>query len=287
SLLSDSRLSSLPALPVSLESLSIKNNRPLTELHPGDFTTLPRSEAGDHLPLPNLTSLRLSSSRLQKIHPFAFATLPALKSLYLNGNNFQSISSIDPDAFGNLTTLLSLHLNGVTTLSPRVFRHLPCLQEVSLGEKLTCDCDLLDLVKWIKKTAVKVNPSPPTCLSGPSRKNLYEEDLFGTCPTTTVSPTTEPTLQICPTLSPSLSMKTPSQSPPVTTPAWTTPNSSKPQAPAVGLPESAVVGLAVGVPLFLIILAMAAGLCFLRRKGRPSAEHVGVRASGQTQQEVF
>ncbi|XP_078670206.1 uncharacterized protein LOC144910705 [Branchiostoma floridae x Branchiostoma belcheri] len=309
--MSNSKLSSLPALPVSLESLSIFNNRPLTELRPGDFTT--RSETGDHLPLPNLTSLQLSRSGLQKIHPFAFATLPALTSLNLHGNSFQSISSIDSDAFGNLTTLLSLNIDGVTTLSPRVFRHLPCLQSVTLGEKLTCDCDLLDLVKWIKKTTV--NPSPPTCwfprkLRERSLKSLREEEL-GTCSSdnrTTAPPTTDPMVQICPTLSPSLSTTTLSQSPPVTTP-----KSSKPQAAAVGLPESAVVGLAVGVPLFLIILMMAAGFFFLRRKGRPSAEpvrqtqqqeapiglaevstddspynsieHMGARTSGQTQQQ--
>ncbi|XP_078670208.1 uncharacterized protein LOC144910706 isoform X2 [Branchiostoma floridae x Branchiostoma belcheri] len=244
--LSDTRLSSLPALPVSLESLSIKNNTPITELHPGDFTTLPRSETGDHLPLPNLTSLRLWDSGLQKIHPFAFATLPALTSLNLHGNSFQSISSIDSDAFGNLTTLLSLNIDGVTTLSP------------------------------------PVNPSPPTCwfprkLRERSLKSLGEEEL-GTCSSdnrTTAPPTTDPMVQICPTLSPSLSTTTLSQSPPVTTP-----KSSKPQAAAVGLPESAVVGLAVGVPLFLIILLMAAGFLFLRRKGRPSAEPVR-----QTQQQ--
>ncbi|KAI8499639.1 hypothetical protein Bbelb_226900 [Branchiostoma belcheri] len=278
--MSNCKLSSLPALPVSLESLLIINNRPLTELRPGDFTTLPRSETGDHLPLPNLTSLVLSESGLQKIHPFAFATLPALTSLNLYRNSFQSISSIDSDAFGNLTTLLSLNVDEVTTLSPRVFRHLPCLQSVTLGEKLTCDCDLLDLVKWIKKTTV--NPSPPTCwfprkLRERSLKSLGEEEL-GTCSTdnrTTAPPTTDPMVQICPTLSPSLLTTTLSQSPPVTTP-----KSSKPQAVAVGMPESAVLGLAVGVPLFLIILAMAAGFLFLRRKGRPSAEPVR-----QTQQQ--
>ncbi|XP_078670204.1 uncharacterized protein LOC144910704 isoform X1 [Branchiostoma floridae x Branchiostoma belcheri] len=394
--LSNTRLSSLPALPVSLESLDINNDQLLTELRPGDFTTLPRSETGDHLPLPNLTSLVLSNSGLQKIHPFAFATLPALTSLNLYRNDFQSVSSLDPDAFGNLTTLLSLNIDGVTTLSPRVFRHLPCLQAVTLGEKFTCNCDLLDLANWIKQTAVKVNPSPPTCffprpLRDRSLETLREED-FGTCPATTVPPATEPTLQICPTPSPSPSMTTAQGTPPVAPPDSSEPPMSSPtsgqaetcigpsqvtvenvqdssaevewvhggstdltgfeiqyktvgkkswiptqrihstsrsfsitdllpdtsyiacvavfcngvkfmeppvddceifttgrtesntQAPVgsvgKGMPQSAVVGLAVGVPLFLIILAMTAGLCFLRRKGRSSAEHVG-----QTQQQ--
>ncbi|XP_066277049.1 leucine-rich repeat neuronal protein 2-like [Branchiostoma lanceolatum] len=207
--LSESRLRSLPALPVSLESLTIfRNNQLLTDIRLGDLTTLPRSGTGDHLPLPNLTSVHLADTGLQKIHPFAFATLPALTSLDLSRNNFQSTSSVDPDAFGNLTTLLSLNIDRVTTWSPRVFRHLPCLQTVTLGTRFTCDCDVLDLGKWINKTVVNVRPSPPTCflprpLRGRSLERLREEDLGRTCPATTVPPATEPAVQFCPTPSPS------------------------------------------------------------------------------------
>ncbi|XP_066276439.1 insulin-like growth factor-binding protein complex acid labile subunit isoform X1 [Branchiostoma lanceolatum] len=238
--MSDSRLRSIPVLPVSLESFSIyRNNQMLTELRLGDFTTLPRSETGQHLPLPHLTSLTLRQTGLQKIHPFAFSTLPALKTLDLSSNNFQSILSVDPDAFGNLTTLLSLNVDKVTTWSPRVFRHLPCLQAVTLGKSFICtSCDLLDLGKWINKTAVNVQPSSPTCsspvsLQGRSLKSLREED-FGTCPATTAPPATEPAVQICPTPSPS--MATPSQG----SPYVTTPKSSKPPSPSPTIEQTGI-----------------------------------------------
>ncbi|XP_035673788.1 podocan-like [Branchiostoma floridae] len=388
--LSGSRLTSVPALPVSLESLTIFNNdQSLTEIRLGDITTLPRSATGHHLPLPNLTYLRLSNSGIQKIHPFAFATLPALRTLDLSRNNFQSISSVASDAFGNLTSLLSLNIDRVTTWSPRVFRHLPCLRTVTMGTRFTCDCDVLDLGKWIDKTAVNVNPSSPTCflpvsLRRRSLETLGEEDVGGTCPITTVPPASQGAVEICPTPSPTPPMTTPSQgSPSVANPqssetpapsstvgqtetcigprdvevqnvkdssaevAWTyggspdllsgfaiqykpikekswktTPqvhstsrsypilellpdtsyitcvtvfcNNIKLVVPEVdhcehfitgGLPQAAIVGLAVGVPLLLIILVMAAVLC-LKRKGHSSAEHVERRPDQQQQQEA-
>ncbi|XP_078586886.1 uncharacterized protein LOC144868500 isoform X2 [Branchiostoma floridae x Branchiostoma japonicum] len=217
--LSGSKLRSVPALPVSLESLTIQNNNQmLREIRLGDFTTLPRSGTGNHLPLPNLVTLKLPNSGLQRIHPFAFATLPALRDLDLSRSDFQSISSVDPDAFGNLTTLLTLKIDRVTTWSPRVFRHLPCLQTVTLGTWFTCDCDVLELGKWINQTVVNFEPSPPTCrnpssLEGRYLETLREEDVgvMGTCPTTTVPPATEPAMQICPTPSPSPTMAPPSQ----------------------------------------------------------------------------
>ncbi|XP_019646193.1 PREDICTED: leucine-rich repeat-containing protein 15-like [Branchiostoma belcheri] len=321
--IADTGLTSVPALPASLESLVMFRNQ-LTEIRPGDFTTLPRSG---------------------------------------------------------------------------VFRHLPCLQTVTLGERLTCDCDLLDLVKWINKTVVNVRPTPPTCflprrLRERSLENLREEDLQVTCPATSVPATPEPTAQTCPTPSPPhATMTTPSQGgslslathksskPPMSSsttgqtvpvmcetctsptnvivqnvkdslaevkwahggskdltgfviqykilteenslketelvhstrrsyPIWgllsDTPYlacvavscKNKVRQPvvddcvyfatgktAVSVPQEAVVGLAVGVPLLLLILVMAAVIVFLKRKGRSTAEHVDERRLGQRQKQ--
>ncbi|XP_078679215.1 uncharacterized protein LOC144914871 [Branchiostoma floridae x Branchiostoma belcheri] len=127
-----------------------------------------------------------------------------------NYRNPYSSNSFHPDVFGNLTALQYLDIARATSLSPRVFRHLPCLQTVQFGNSLTCDCDILDLAKWLNKTAVDAlrygtSSQPVVCyIYNPRRRavllsNLREEDLQMTCPTTTDPPPTESTVQTCPT----------------------------------------------------------------------------------------
>ncbi|KAI8482931.1 hypothetical protein Bbelb_393490 [Branchiostoma belcheri] len=147
-------------------------------------------------------------------------------------NPFDS-AALHPDAFGNLTAVQYLDIAGVTSLSPRVFRHLPCLQTVTFGNCLTCDCEILDLAKWLNTTDVKaeryVTSSQPVACYNPERlkgrplSNLREEDLQMSCPTTTDPPPTESTMQTCPT---SLTTEVMTSPRPVTTPSSTTPTSS-------------------------------------------------------------
>ncbi|XP_019641835.1 PREDICTED: insulin-like growth factor-binding protein complex acid labile subunit [Branchiostoma belcheri] len=159
--------------------------------------------------LPSLERLTLGTNLIQTFRPFAFANLPSLTSLDLRRNAFSS-SSFHPDTFGNLTALQYLEIQGITGLPPRVFRHLPCLQTVLLGNDLICDCDILDLAKWLNRTAVDAlrhgaSSQPVACyIYNPRRRgvllsNLREEDLQMTCPTTTDPPPTESTVQTCPT----------------------------------------------------------------------------------------
>ncbi|XP_019645594.1 PREDICTED: insulin-like growth factor-binding protein complex acid labile subunit [Branchiostoma belcheri] len=102
--------------------------------------------------LPSLEMLHLGQNLIQTFQPFAFDNLPSLTSLNLRRNAFSS-SSFHPDTFGNLTALQILKIQGITGLPPRVFRHLPCLQTVLLGNDLICDCDILDLAKWLNRIA--------------------------------------------------------------------------------------------------------------------------------------
>ncbi|XP_078667280.1 uncharacterized protein LOC144909103 [Branchiostoma floridae x Branchiostoma belcheri] len=156
-----------------------------------------------------LQTLRLGGNEFRGFHAFAFANLPTLRTLSLPGNPYSS-NSFHPDVFGNLTALQYLDIARATSLSPRVFRHLPCLQTVQFGNSLTCDCDILDLAKWLNKTAVDAlrygtSSQPVVCyIYNPRRRgvllsNLREEDLQMTCPTTTDLPPTESTVQTCPT----------------------------------------------------------------------------------------
>eukprot|EP00058_Branchiostoma_floridae_P022853 XP_002608343.1 hypothetical protein BRAFLDRAFT_91298 [Branchiostoma floridae] len=345
--------------------------------------------------LPNLAHLGLLGLPLVSISDAVLSPLQSLKSIALSGSRLTSVPALPVSLesltiFNNDQSLTEIRLGDITTL-PRsgVFRHLPCLRTVTMGTRFTCDCDVLDLGKWIDKTAVNVNPSSPTCflpvsLRRRSLETLGEEDVGGTCPITTVPPASQGAVEICPTPSPTPPMTTPSQgSPSVANPqssetpapsstvgqtetcigprdvevqnvkdssaevAWTyggspdllsgfaiqykpikekswktTPqvhstsrsypilellpdtsyitcvtvfcNNIKLVVPEVdhcehfitgGLPQAAIVGLAVGVPLLLIILVMAAVLC-LKRKGHSSAEHVERRPDQQQQQEA-
>ncbi|XP_019622291.1 PREDICTED: insulin-like growth factor-binding protein complex acid labile subunit [Branchiostoma belcheri] len=179
-----------------------------------------------------LRTLLLGGNQFQSFNAFAFANLPALTTLLIPRNPFSS-ASLHPDVFGNLTAVQYLDIAGVKSLSPRVFRHLPCLQTVTFGFSLTCDCDILALAKWLNKTDVKaeryVTSSQPVACYNPQRlrgrplSNLRQEDLQMSCPTTTDPPPTESTVQTCPT---SLTTEVMTSPRPVTTPSSTTPPSS-------------------------------------------------------------
>ncbi|KAI8482932.1 hypothetical protein Bbelb_393500 [Branchiostoma belcheri] len=198
----------------------------------GGFRKAHKTDFFDAIRLTALQTLLLGGNQFQSFNAFAFANLPTLKTLLIPRNPFDS-AALHPDAFGNLTAVQYLDIAGVTSLSPRVFRHLPCLQTVTFGNSLTCDCEILDLAKWLNTTDVKaeryVTSSQPVACYNPERlkgrplSNLREEDLQMSCPTTTDPPPTESTVQTCPT---SLTTEVMTSPRPVTTPSSTTPTSS-------------------------------------------------------------
>ncbi|XP_035664616.1 leucine-rich repeat-containing protein 15-like [Branchiostoma floridae] len=180
--------------------------------------------------LVSLESLGLGNNQIQNYPPFVFANLPSLTTINLS-NYGSTRFTLHPDTFGNLAALRHLNIAGVTSVSPGVFRHLPCLQTVLMGSRLTCDCDILDLATWLNGTAVTARPhertsKPVKCYNPSHLRNvplidLREEDLRMTCPATTEPPSTQSTVQICPTPSPTTEVSTSSRL--VTNPSPTTP----------------------------------------------------------------
>ncbi|XP_078578130.1 uncharacterized protein LOC144863042 [Branchiostoma floridae x Branchiostoma japonicum] len=182
--------------------------------------------------LVSLESLGIGNNQIRNYPPFAFANMPSLTTINLSSYGSTRFT-LHPDTFGNLAALRHLNIAGVTSVWPGVFRHLPCLQTVWMGGRLTCDCDILDLATWLNRTAVTVrpfdtSPNPVACarhnpshLRGVPVMNLREEDLRMTCPATSEPTTTQSTVQICPTPSPATEVMTSSRL--VTTPSPTTP----------------------------------------------------------------
>ncbi|XP_035664615.1 uncharacterized protein LOC118408102 [Branchiostoma floridae] len=177
--------------------------------------------------LVSLESLGIGNNQIRNYPPFAFANMPSLTTINLSSYGSTRFT-LHPDTFGNLAALRHLNIAGVTSVWPGVFRHLPCLQTVWMGGRLTCDCDILDLATWLNRTAVTVRPfdtsSNPVACHNPFYlrrvpvMNIREEDLGMTCPATTEPPYT---VQICPTPSPATEVMTSSRL--VTTPSPTTP----------------------------------------------------------------
>ncbi|KAI8499459.1 hypothetical protein Bbelb_225100 [Branchiostoma belcheri] len=318
--IADTGLTSVPALPASLESLVMFRNH-LTEIRPGDFTTLPRSGTGDHLPLPNLTSLNLATNKLlQKIHPFAFATLPALKSLDLSSRERQTNSTnllppkevegtfsgkptrrgltgdVSSDKCPSDTRTYGADLerrelcSGGTVLPPKEFAG----ESFHRGEKLdtisaTCNHDnsfprrpsLLSNSRVVKTTHVVLyNRTNITC----HYKIITEENSLKE---TELVHSTRRSYPIWGLLSDTpylacvaVSCKNKVRQPVVDDCVYFATGKT-----AVSVPQEAVVGLAVGVPLLLLILVMAAVIVFLKRKGRSTAEHVDERRLGQRQKQ--
>ncbi|XP_078576419.1 uncharacterized protein LOC144862040 [Branchiostoma floridae x Branchiostoma japonicum] len=149
--------------------------------------------------LVSLESLGIGNNQIRNYPPFAFANMPSLTTINLSSYGSTRFT-LHPDTFGNLAALRHLNIAGVTSVWPGVFRHLPCLQTVWMGGRLTCDCDILDLATWLNRTAVTVRPfdtsSNPVACHNPFYlrrvpvMNIREEDLGMTCPATTEPPYT-------------------------------------------------------------------------------------------------
>ncbi|XP_035684169.1 uncharacterized protein LOC118421116 [Branchiostoma floridae] len=180
--------------------------------------------------LVSLESLGLGNNQIQNYPPFVFANMPSLTTINLSSHRSFGFT-LHPNTFGNLAALRHLNIANVVSVSPGVFRHLPCLQTVWMGGRLTCDCDILDLATWLNRTAVTARPhaltsEPVKCYNPSHLRNvplidLREEDLRMTCPATTEPPSTQSTDQICPTTSPTTEVMTSSRL--VTTPRPTPP----------------------------------------------------------------
>ncbi|CAH1266666.1 IGFALS [Branchiostoma lanceolatum] len=171
--------------------------------------------AGTFEGLVSLETLQLGNNPFRNLQPFTFANLPAMTTLDLSR---KLISSLHPDVFANLTTVRYLNIAGIKSVSPRVFRHLSCLRALWVGNRLTCDCDTLDMATWINRTAVDVrqfasSSKPVTCYNPRQLRrvhlaNLQQKDLLMTCPATTDLSSTDSTVQICPTPSPTTEVMT-------------------------------------------------------------------------------
>ncbi|XP_078286645.1 uncharacterized protein LOC144611434 [Rhinoraja longicauda] len=102
--------------------------------------------------LPGLTSqLRLRSQRLPEVAANAFLSLPALISLYLDGND---ISSLAPGAFSGLGRLEYLHLNNnsIEELQVGVFENITSLGFLHLQNNL-----LTNIVPGVFTSLMKLN----------------------------------------------------------------------------------------------------------------------------------
>ena len=133
-----------------------------------------------------LEHLELSTNNIKTIPSESFANLPNLKQLILTD---MSIESIHDDAFSGLTSLevLDLLSNSLTTLNKEVLQNLPSLTTLILSANpWTCDCQMYDLVDYIKGTSIVYYTSPWLCVL-PNRLNgqpvyLIPEDEFACKP---------------------------------------------------------------------------------------------------------
>ncbi|XP_078576420.1 uncharacterized protein LOC144862041 [Branchiostoma floridae x Branchiostoma japonicum] len=189
----------------NLVYLSLSEN-PLTNISAATFEGLV-----------SLESLSIRNNQIRNYPPFVFANLPSLTTIRLS--NHRSFGfTLHPDTFGNLAALRHLNIANIVSVSPGLFRHLPCLQTVWIGGSLTCDCDILGLATWLNRTAVtvrphEVSPNPVVCYNPIHLRrvpvmNIREVDLRMTCPATTEPTPTQSTVQICPTPSPTTEVMT-------------------------------------------------------------------------------
>ncbi|KAL8612645.1 hypothetical protein ACOMHN_044586 [Nucella lapillus] len=107
--------------------------------------------------LGNATTLLLSNNSLQMSNFFTLLrSMVSLESLDLG---FNQIETINATSFQPLASLRSLSLakNKLKVIPVELFHNLETLAELDIsGNPFDCDCELLPLRDWLKKTTVKI-----------------------------------------------------------------------------------------------------------------------------------
>ena len=126
--------------------------------------------------LGNLTTLLLSNNSLKMSDFFyLFRSLESLQNLDLG---FNLIEEMNVTSFQPLVSLASLSIrrNRMRVVPVGLFQHLEKLAEVDIsGNPFDCDCDLLPLQEWLRKTKIKILQRydlnlTNTCVSPPEHK---------------------------------------------------------------------------------------------------------------------
>ncbi|KAK1174779.1 leucine-rich repeat-containing protein 66 isoform X1 [Acipenser oxyrinchus oxyrinchus] len=136
--------------------------------------------------LRSLQVIQLSHNRISAVHMEDLQNCNKLSAIYLQHNQ---ITTIDPLAFQDLRELKVLNLsnNALTTIQPTVFVSLSNLQlELDVtNNNWICDCDLLDVKKWItvlsegRQQSWCIVCKEPSQLSSQDLRNLEDFELSG------------------------------------------------------------------------------------------------------------
>ena len=135
---------------------------------------------------PNLEHLELSGNKVRSIPAEAFNGLSALRELVLAA---MTLESIDDNAFNGLENLeiLDLLSNNLVGLTKEVLQPLTSIQTLILSANpWNCNCQMYNLVDYIKATSINYYTSPWTCVT-PNRLNSQRvytipEDEFACLP---------------------------------------------------------------------------------------------------------
>ncbi|XP_049628209.1 trophoblast glycoprotein [Suncus etruscus] len=115
--------------------------------------------------LRGLRRLELASNRLLYLPRDLLVSLPDLRHLDLRNNSLVSLTYV---SFSNLTHLESLHLedNALKVLHNRTLTQLQSLPHVRVfldSNPWVCDCQMTDMVAWLKETEVVPGKASLTC----------------------------------------------------------------------------------------------------------------------------
>uniref|UniRef100_A0A915BFR3 G-protein coupled receptor n=1 Tax=Parascaris univalens TaxID=6257 RepID=A0A915BFR3_PARUN len=158
-------------------SLNLSNNE-FISLNSSSFASLRRPEI--------LESLDLSNNKLIFIAPAAFKSLTRLKYLNLSGNRLHTVNR---SSFTELDSLEVLNLDGnpLSSFPDRTFSPLLHLKQISIqSDQLACDCQLVDLLKFInKENSVNVTDRTvcifPITLRGEKLATLQAKSMKKAC----------------------------------------------------------------------------------------------------------
>ncbi|XP_003796778.1 trophoblast glycoprotein [Otolemur garnettii] len=123
--------------------------------------------------LRGLRRLELASNNLLYLPRGALAHLPGLRYLDLSNNSLVGLSYV---SFRNLTHLESLHLedNALKVLRNGTLEELQGLPRVRVfldNNPWVCDCNIVDMVAWLKETEIVQGKASLTCAFPESMRN--------------------------------------------------------------------------------------------------------------------
>ncbi|XP_072498780.1 trophoblast glycoprotein [Notamacropus eugenii] len=123
--------------------------------------------------LGNLLRLELSGNNFIYLPQGMFSGLPKLKNLDLHNNSLVSLDSL---ALGNLTHLETLHLgnNALKALYNATLAQLQALPSLRVNldsNPWLCDCNLADMVSWLKETNVVEGKTTLSCFFPEKMRN--------------------------------------------------------------------------------------------------------------------